>query len=107
MWIDHRGYCWICVDGVEVLEHRHIMEQELGRKLDTDETVHHINGIKADNRRENLELKSRAQHQSDHRDHHIPCRICGRLDLRKDGRGYQGSKGLCSKHYQQSRANHV
>ncbi|WP_442816133.1 HNH endonuclease [Streptomyces sp. NBC_01233] len=34
------------------------MEQTLGRDLFEDETVHHINGVRDDNRPENLELWS-------------------------------------------------
>lgn len=49
-------------------EHRHILEQHLGRSLSGDERVHHINGKKRDNRLENLFLcasdsaHSRAHH---------------------------------------------
>ncbi len=62
--IRKNGY--VCVRGIdrhgyrkERPQHVVIMEKVIGRKLDKGETVHHKNGIRSDNRIENLELWSK------------------------------------------------
>jgi hypothetical protein len=54
-------------DGRRMDEHRYIMEQRLGRKLEFNEVVHHNdNDSKNNDEDTNLELKSRSKHASDH-----------------------------------------
>jgi hypothetical protein len=55
---NHQGY---------IFEHRLIMEKMIGRHLDLEEVIHHINNIPDDNREENLRLFSNnSEHISFH-----------------------------------------
>lgn len=59
--INPLGYVVVTRAGRHVFEHRVVMEELLGRPLLPNENVHHKNGVRDDNRPENLELWVKSQ----------------------------------------------
>ena len=86
------GYVQLTGGGLNVLEHRYLVEQSIGRKLDTREQVHHRNEIKSDNRLRNFKVFDIEDHT---RLHHpgrnaakrcvVECEECGKeVDVLKN-----------------------
>lgn len=65
------GYIHILINGHYFLEHRYKIEQLLGRALEDYEHIHHLNGIKDDNRLENLKVVINKEHYGE-----IKCPRC-------------------------------
>jgi hypothetical protein len=53
-----------------VMEHRLVAERAIDRFLTRKEVAHHRNGIKTDNRPENLEVMTITQHRKEHMEAH-------------------------------------
>jgi len=61
------GYVIHCINGKDVPEHRIVMEEYLGRKLKSEEIIHHIDENHSNNDIDNLKVVSRAEHINIHR----------------------------------------
>ena len=80
------------------------MAAHIGRKLETSEHVHHRNGVKDDNRIENLEIQAAPEHCRHHavratwgKRGETCCSLCGKSDSPCK------SKGRCARCYEQAR----
>jgi len=125
-YIGRNGYWYIKTGPKKYeLEHRLIAESKLGRKLNSKEHTHHINGIKTDNRPENIEVfesnsAHTLYHNSLYKGRHpkdslesIAKRVHTRLAKRPikcETKGCQNrriGRGLCSQHYYQCKKNGI
>ena len=98
----YKGYKIIRINGKSIYEHRHIMEQHIGRKLNPNEIIHHINENGLDNRIENLMIDNQSNHASHHgkkRYAHLknPCEQCGKQYTKKTYQPKRNEHFFCSR----------
>lgn len=60
------GYRYVCRDGKKIALHRLVVEEREGRKLSSDELVHHVDHDPLNNDPDNLVILTRAEHQRLH-----------------------------------------
>lgn len=69
--VGRKGYVQTTIRRKRILQHRYVIEQAIGRELLKDEIVHHLNGVKADNRIENLEVVNIKTHKLSYGDAYV------------------------------------
>lgn len=73
-------------DGRTMYRARLVVEQHLGRRLASDEHVHHINGDKLDDQLENLRVMSPSEHSKLHANNRQPLTEAMRANIRAGSR---------------------